>query len=395
MNARGVLESQVYYRSPSRQRQVTLMLETTTRSSASQRELLVGISDWSQSINDQIRRVSSYPASVLITGPTGSGKEMIARSLHLAGNRHQRPFIPIDCASVTGTLFASQMFGHVKGAFTGANHDALGGFRAADGGTIFLDEIGELELELQAKLLRVLQERLVTPVGSHEGIPVDVRVIAATNRDLPQEVAAGRFREDLFYRLNVISLPTVPLRDRLEDLEPLALHILAKFSIRYGVPLKQLSAAAYDKLVAHDWPGNIRELENVLERSLAFSDSDWIDAESIRFATTASHTPNRAASGGATSATHRTSSSADLASTPSFESQDQARGGHDRSWESLQAIEKRYIIRTLEHAQYNQSAAARLLGIDRNLLIRKVRKYGVDVTRSHRGRPAVAMLTSG
>ena len=207
----------------------------------------------------------------MITGASGTGKELIARAIHNISPRSPRRFIPVDCASITGPLFASHMFGHFKGAFTGATYNAVGCFRAAEGGTIFLDEIGELDLELQAKLLRVLQERVVTPVGSHDGMPVDVRVIVATNRDLQQDVAAGRFREDLYYRLNVVSIQTRPLRERVEDIEVLAEHFLRRFAVENGMPLKQLSERRKRQLRAYSWPGNVRELENAIERAILFS----------------------------------------------------------------------------------------------------------------------------
>ena len=173
-------------------------------------EAILGHSEWVERTRAVIRAVAAFPSSILITGDSGTGKELIARAIHALSPRFAHRFIPVDCASITGPLFASHMFGHLKGAFTGASYNAVGCFRAADGGTIFLDEIGELDLELQAKLLRVLQERVVTPVGSHDGAPVDVRILAASNRDLQQAVAAGRFREDLYFRLNVVSIQTSP-----------------------------------------------------------------------------------------------------------------------------------------------------------------------------------------
>ena len=175
---------------------------------------IVGVSAWAADIRKKVLAVAACPSNVLVTGPTGTGKEVIARAIHARGPRAQKPFIPVDCAAATGTLFASHIFGHLKGAFTGAGYAALGCFRAAHGGTIFLDEVGELESDMQTKLLRVLQQRRVIPVGGHEEVPVDVRVIAATNRDLRCEVAAKRFREDLYYRLHVVTLRTLPLRER-------------------------------------------------------------------------------------------------------------------------------------------------------------------------------------
>ena len=186
---------------------------------------IVGVSAWSDQVRRSIELVAAHQSSVLIMGPSGTGKELIARAVHGCSTRSKKPFVPVDCAVTTGTLFASHMFGHVKGSFTGATSSTLGCFRAASGGTIFLDEIGEMELELQAKLLRVLQQRVVVPVGCHEETSVDVRVLAATNRDLGVEVNEGRFREDLFYRLNVVAIRTIPLRERPEDVAILAIAI--------------------------------------------------------------------------------------------------------------------------------------------------------------------------
>ena len=187
----------------------------------------------------------------------------------------------VDCTSIPARLFASQLFGHVKGAFSGASCDTLGSFRAADGGTIFLDEIGELGLDLQAQLLRVIQDRAVIPVGHHRSLPVDVRIIAATNRDLHGDVAAGRFRLDLYYRLNVVKLTTTPLSNRPEDIEPLCRGFLERWSIENGLPHRRLSPAVPQALRDYDWPGNVRQLQNVLERATVFTDSDEIAPEHL------------------------------------------------------------------------------------------------------------------
>ncbi len=193
---------------------------------------LLGQSRWAVHAREQIARFAAVDASVLIHGPTGAGKEVIARAIHEQSPRANEPFIPVCCTTITNQLFASQLFGHCKGAFTGAEHAAMGCFRAADGGTIFLDEIGELELDMQAKLLRVVQERAVVPVGSSTSEPVDFRIVCATNRDLKQEVASGQFREDLYFRLNVVSMEACRLKDRPEDIGLLAEHFLEQFGFR-------------------------------------------------------------------------------------------------------------------------------------------------------------------
>ncbi len=236
----------------------------------------VGVSPWARLLRENILRAAAFPSSVLITGPSGTGKELIARAVHEHSARREGPFVPVDCTSLTGELFASHLFGHVKGAFTGAEHPRLGCFRAAEGGTIFLDEIGELSLELQSKLLRTLQERIVVPVGSDQPTGVDVRIIAATNRDLPKEVETGRFRLDLYYRLNVVAFESVALAERLEDIEPLAEHILERLMREQGFPRKRLSAEAVMALRQRPWLGNVRELQNVLERAAVFATGEEI-----------------------------------------------------------------------------------------------------------------------
>jgi DNA-binding NtrC family response regulator len=329
-------------------------------------EAIVGVSDWIQTIRGMVATVAPYSSSVMITGPSGTGKELIARAVHALSRRADKRFIPVDCAANTGTLFASHMFGHVKGAFTGATHDALGCFRAADGGTIFLDEIGVLPPDLQVKLLRVLQERQVVPVGGHDGIPVDVRVVAATNRDLHKEAAAGRFREDLFYRLHVVALHTLPLEERPEDIEPLARHFLAKLAVENGMPRKRLSAAAVKKILRMDWPGNVRQLENTLERAVLFAPSDVIGLESITGEdvreTSVARTISRL-----------------LATSGTISS------GH---WSTLAEVEREHIRRTLERAKHNQSLAARLLDVDRHYLRRRMADYGLESHSAKRVHPA-------
>ena len=242
---------------------------------------IVGRSSWTRSLRQNILQIARFGSNVLVTGPSGTGKELIARSIHQCSDRSAGPFVPVDCTALTGELFASHLFGHVAGAFTGANGERLGCFRVADGGTIFLDEIGELSGELQSKLLRTIQERVVTPVGSDRPVPVNVRIIAATNRNLLQEVGAGRFRLDLFYRLNVIALESMSLRDRPDDLEPLANHFLEKMSIENGLPRKRLSERGPDGdagvFLARQRPRTAK-LSGTGRR---FSASDVIDGDAI------------------------------------------------------------------------------------------------------------------
>jgi DNA-binding NtrC family response regulator len=299
----------------------------------------------------------------------------------------------------TGTLFASHMFGHVKGSFTGATSSTLGCFRAADAGTIFLDEIGEMELELQAKLLRVLQQRVVVPVGSHQEVPVDVRVLAATNRDLAVEVNHGRFREDLFYRLNVVAIRTIPLRERPEDVPILAAGYLAELASRHGMPVCSLGAAAIEVLQGYAWPGNVRELENVLERAVMFSSGDQIDPDALSGlmradegglppATTLAPMA-MAANRGILSATplpgvYRVEPKQQTrdkpAAAPAAAAPDRATApaSGEESWPTLADVERMHLERTLAATMQNKSMAAKMLGIDRSVLRRKLQRYGLE-----------------
>ncbi len=336
---------------------------------------LVGVSGWSKHIREKIATVAGHPSTVLIEGPSGTGKELIARAVHAQSPRAARPFIPVNCAAVTGTLFTSHIFGHVKGAFTGANYAATGCFRAADGGTIFLDEIGELELDLQAKLLRVLQERTVTPVGSHEEIPVDVRLIAATNCDLERAVAEGRFRKDLYYRINIIPLEAMPLAERPEDIEVLAQHFLARMAVDHGVPLKRLSYEAVETMRGYIWPGNVRELENVLERAVVFTPGDVIGPDDLP-----EQMHEQAASEADPSAEPPTALGPEFPSAPRMAEE-------DPTWPTMADLERDHICATLIRTFNNQTAAAELLGMNRHQLRRKMQKYGLDTSRPPRGRP--------
>ncbi|NVB83089.1 MAG: sigma-54-dependent Fis family transcriptional regulator [Kofleriaceae bacterium] len=241
---------------------------------------LLGKSRAMQNVFELIGKIASARTSVLITGESGTGKELVARALHSEGSRAKEPFIAVNCGAIPEELMESELFGHKKGAFTGAISDHPGMFQEASGGTLFLDEIGELSPSLQVKLLRVLQERKVKPVGASDELEVDVRVIAATNRELEAEVARGAFRADLYYRLNVIEIRLPPLRQRREDIPLLAEHFLRRFSTEHGRTVR-LSSEAMRKLEGHDFPGNVRELENMLERAVALSSSDIIGATDL------------------------------------------------------------------------------------------------------------------
>ena len=233
---------------------------------------VVGEAEVMRLLEQAIVRVGAFDCPVLVTGETGCGKEEVARAIHAAGSRASRPFVAVNCGAIVSTLAESQLFGHARGSFTGADASTAGAFRAADGGILFLDEIGEMPLDLQPKLLRALQQREVTPVGATRPIPVDVQVIAATNRDLAVEVAAGRFREDLFYRLNVIHLSIPPLRARRDDIPRFVAHFSRHFAAIYGLAVWQPDAATLSRFVDFAWPGNVRQLAQTIQRVAIFAD---------------------------------------------------------------------------------------------------------------------------
>ena len=345
---------------------------------------IVGVSPFVEGIRRQIATIAPHSSNVLITGPSGTGKELIARAIHAHSRRVDQPFIPVDCAGASGPLFAGHLFGHLKGAFTGADRAALGCFRAADRGTIFLDEIGELDRDLQAMLLRVLQQRVVTPLGSHATLPVDIRVIAATNCELEERIARGRFREDLYYRLNVVAIKTIPLRDRLEDILPLTQYFLQKMASRLGVPAKDLACRCLDCMLRHDWPGNVRELENFVEQAVVLSSDSAIRPDAV------SDTAHRiclcpiGASLGCQEGRAYPPPSDEIATSlaPAVD----ATVATD-SWPTLDQLQRDHIRRTLERTGYNQRRAAELLGIHRQQLLRKIKKYGLDSPSNGRGRP--------
>jgi DNA-binding NtrC family response regulator len=288
---------------------------------------------------------STHP--VLILGESGTGKEMVARSIHFSGPHRDKPFIPVDCGSLVPTLIESELFGYVKGAFTGANHSKDGLMAIAEGGTVFLDEVGELPVDLQAKLLRAIQEKEIRPVGSTRRVPINVRILAATNRDLEQAVAQGTFRRDLYFRLNVLSLRIPALRERRQDIPLLAQHFLDRLN-RDTDQKKELSDEALKAMLAYDWPGNVRELENCLERSCAFTTGSVLYASDLPGSITA----NR----------------------------DSALGGEANAAKiiPMAELEKQTIIKTIEQLNGDKLMAARLLGIGKTTLYRKLKEYSIQ-----------------
>jgi two-component system, NtrC family, response regulator HydG len=284
---------------------------------------------------------------VLISGESGTGKEMIAGAIHYNSPRRDGPFVKINCAAITETLLESELFGHEKGAFTGAYRRKEGRFRQAHNGSLFLDEISETSLAMQVKLLRVLQEREVTRVGGDEAVAVDVRIIAATNKDLLAAIQEGRFREDLFYRLNVVSLRMPPLRERSEDVPLLAQHFLERFSGRNRKTIRGFTPQAMDRLLRYIWPGNVRELMNAVERAVVLARSDILTEEDF---STIGETQG-----------------------PSSEAERELEPASGRV--SLEEMERATILRTLEETGGNKSEAARRLGITRKTLHKRLKKY--------------------
>lgn len=301
---------------------------------------------------ETIKKVAKSEANILIIGETGTGKELIARSLHVNSRRATGPFIPVDCVSLPENLLESELFGHEKGAFTGAQATRPGLFEFASGGTIFLDEVGDISLNLQAKLLRVLQERQVRRVGSNRMIEVDVRVISATNHDLAQAVAMGRFREDLYYRLNVISLPLPPLRDRAGDIQLIAHHYLTKYAAGSEKEVKGVTPEAMRLLEAHNWPGNVRELQNVMERAVVLAEHELVRPQDlpeqirIKTETVSAVSPNE---------------------LPLKRAKEVWAGSFERD----------YLIRLLKRHDGNISQAAKAACVDRKTVHRLMKKYGI------------------
>jgi DNA-binding NtrC family response regulator len=325
-------------------------------------EGIVGTSGPVRDVTRMIDAVAYSAATVLISGESGTGKELVARALHNKSPRRSQPFVALNCGALTETLLESELFGHVKGAFTGAQRDQKGLFDAADGGTIFLDEIGDIPLSTQVRLLRVLQEGEIKRVGSADSVRVDVRVIAATHRDLPKLVKAGKFREDLFYRLNVIAIPLPPLRDRIEDVPLLAHHFLRRYTERLQKKVKTLSPEAVELLCGYRWPGNVRELENAIERAVVLSRGESITPVDLPPAITGRTAP----------LIRDLPASADESAWLSLSyaaAKEQA----------LRRFEKTYVEALMKACDSNISAAARKAGMDRSNFKRVLRKYRQDV----------------
>ena len=306
-----------------------------------------------QELFQMIRRLAPHARTALITGETGTGKELVARAMHTLGPRASKKFVTINCSAVVETLFESELFGHVRGAFTGATDNKAGLFESADGGTIFLDEVGELPLAVQAKLLRVLEYGDVQRVGALQGRKVDVHVVAATNRDLAAEAAAGRFRSDLYYRLNVVELRVPPLRERRDDIPYLVAAFVRNVAARLGRPITGVTAGAERMLMSPPWLGNVRELRNVIERGCMMAEGELITERDLV-------QPLRSVAGGAPASP--------ASAPPPIHAGDIAR---------LDMVEREQILKVLSQTRGNKAAAARMLGVSRRSLYRKLERHGL------------------
>ncbi len=311
---------------------------------------LLGESPPMKALRNQIQKLARSQAPVYISGESGSGKELVARLIHEQGPRAEKPFVPVNCGAIPSELMESEFFGHKKGSFTGAIEDKQGLFQAANGGTLFLDEVADLPLAMQVKLLRAIQEKAVRAVGGQQEVVVDVRILCATHKDLAAEVAAERFRQDLFYRLNVIELRVPPLRERREDIPLLADTMLKRLAEGSGLPAARLSLEALDKLKCYRFPGNVRELENMLERACTLCENDQIQADDLRLADAA----------------------------PAGESGEASLAQIDNLEDYLEEIERKLIMQALEETRWNRTAAAQRLGLTFRSMRYRLKKLGID-----------------
>lgn len=377
---------------------------------------IIGESGTMQKTMEMVRAVARNRSTILVTGESGTGKELIARAVHDSGPFARYPFIAVNCGALSETLLESQLFGHKKGAFTGAVNDHMGFFQAAEGGTLFLDEISEMSPHLQVKLLRALQEREIIPVGDNAPQKVNVRLICASNRDLEHEVREGNFREDLYYRLNIVNIQLLPLRLRIDDIPPLVGHFILRFAKEYDVAPKSVQPDAMERLTRYPWPGNIRELENVIERTFALSLSDTISEddlppqlfrsrdealnamkpvrklppaqvlahdgkkEKVSGSGSGDPGPSGNSNGSIADRTHAPASAAAAADTsspaPKFTEPFVPKAPETPM--TLEEVEKRQIVEALRRAKGKKVEAARILGIDRKRLYRKMKKYELN-----------------
>jgi two-component system nitrogen regulation response regulator NtrX len=327
-----------------------IALRDSVSESSSELPQIVSESPAMRSVLNLVERIGPADANVLITGENGTGKELVARAVHRQSARAKKPFVEVNCAAIPSELIESELFGHMKGSFTGAVQDRAGKFEQADGGTLFLDEIGDMSLNAQAKVLRVLQDNVVTRIGGSKPIQVDVRVLAATNKNLEEEIAAGRFREDLFYRLNVVPLAVPPLRERRDDIPSLVAHFINTLSEREGVHPRTIAPEAVQRLAGLEWPGNVRELRNTIERLLILSSGPRITEADV------DRLVGRRAGDGA--------SLGSLLEVQTFE-------------EFKHAAERAFLVAKLRQFDWNVSETARALDMPRSNLYKKIERYGL------------------
>ena len=308
-------------------------------------EVIVGQSESMKKVEELVRKVGPTDTTVLISGQSGTGKELVARAIHRCSSRRDKPFVAVDCGSLVENLFESELFGHVKGSFTGATATKYGRFELANGGTLFFDEIGNISINIQTKLLRVLQEREISKVGSSQVVKVDVRIVAATNEDLQKAVTSGTFREELFYRLSVVPITLPALHERRADIPLLANHFLNKYNQKRKKNIRAISDRAMKALVEYDWPGNVRELENAIERAVVLTENDVINPSDLFYYGLTVKMPSRPDAGGP---------------------------------QRLDDVEKAHIVKTLKMFNGRRGKTAESLGIDRKTLRSKLRKYGIE-----------------
>jgi two-component system, NtrC family, response regulator HydG len=297
----------------------------------------------------KLRQIAPTSASVLLTGESGTGKELAAKALHINSPRKNKPFVPLNCAELSENVLESELFGHVKGAFTGADRDRVGRFQYANGGTLFLDEIGDMPIAIQVKLLRVLEAGEIVRVGTNEPTKVNVRLISATHRDLADAIAEGQFRQDLYHRLKVVSVKIPPLRERREDIPLLIDHFLKEFTVSHGKTIKAITPAVRKVLAAYSWPGNVRELKNTIESMVVIDTDGLIDVDDL---------------------------TEDLQVATTTVRRDGPTGIDSLVGKSLEEIEKNYIAETLKMTNGNREEASRILGIGERTLYRKIKEYG-------------------
>jgi two-component system response regulator PilR (NtrC family) len=320
-------------------------------------------------LRKQIAKLARSQAPIYISGESGSGKELVARLIHEQGPHKDAPFIPVNCGAIPSELMESEFFGHTKGSFTGAATDKQGLFQAANGGTLFLDEVADLPLPMQVKLLRGIQEKAIRPIGSQQEIHVDVRILSATHKDLAQEVESDNFRQDLYYRINVIELKVPSLRERIDDIPELAHHLLARISADYGLPAPEISEDALSSLKKYAFPGNVRELENVLERAFALCDEGVIQSQDLQLS----------ASGEARmKISPKVPPATDRDSEPKSDSGEEAPADVDSLETYLEDIEKNVIVEALEATRWNKTAAAKKLGISFRALRYRLKKLELE-----------------